>query len=72
MLDDHADAAGNWARRYRNDGEMQLLYEAVAFEWVRLYATPGDNSITNRNTMHVEDPLDFELVYDADLWENVP
>jgi hypothetical protein len=72
VLDDHADVSGNSARFYRNDGQMNLLYEVMAFEWVRFYGTPNDDRITNRNTIKVEEPLDLELVYDPLLWELMP
>ena len=38
-LNDHVEASGNTASLYKNDGELDLLYEAIAFEWVKLYGT---------------------------------
>ncbi len=64
-LSDHVYAAGNSASLSRNNGQLDLLYQAVAFEWVRLYAT--DNG--SRDTLDRDDPLEFELVYDSALWE---
>ncbi len=67
-LSDRADAAGNTASLSRNDPELDLLYEVVAFEWVRLYATDNDRHDTLKKT----DPLDFDLVFDPMLWEELP
>jgi hypothetical protein len=72
VFDDHADASGNSAKLSRNRDEMDLLYETVAFEWVRLYGTPNDDQIQNRNTLKKEDPTDFELVFDPAQWEEIP
>lgn len=67
-LSDHVDARANSASLYRNDGELDLLYNVVAFEWVRLYAT--DNG--SQDTLEREDQLDFEFVYDRAMWEELP
>ncbi|NLS91784.1 MAG: hypothetical protein GXX96_06335 [Planctomycetaceae bacterium] len=67
-LSDYVHANGNSASMYGNNGELDLLYEAVAFEWVRLYAT--DNG--SLDTLEKEDPIDFELVYDPLMWEELP
>jgi hypothetical protein len=72
VLDDHVDAAGNSAQLFRNDAEKNLLYEAIAFEWVRIYGTPNGGQITNRNTLTKTDPLDFDFIYDPALWEELP
>lgn len=72
VLDDHVDAAGNSAQLFRNDAEKNLLYEAIAFEWVRIHGTPNGGQITNRNTLTKTDPLDFDFIYDPALWEEVP
>lgn len=71
LFDDHAEVSGGSAALYENDGEMDLLYEAVAFDWVRFYAIP-DDIVENRNTLSKEEPLDFELIYDELEWEIVP
>ena len=47
---------------------MDLLYEVVAFDWVKLYAT--DNG--SQDTLKKEDSLDFDLVYDPAMWEELP
>jgi hypothetical protein len=67
IFNDYVHASGNSASMYGNNGELDLLYEAVAFEWVRLYAT--DNG--SQDTLEKDDPLEFELVYDEGLWDNV-
>ena len=67
-LSDHVVAAGNTASLYTNDSELDLLYEVVAFEWVRLYATDSGS----QDTLKKEDPLDFDLIYDLAMWEEVP
>ena len=66
VLNDHAQAEGNSARLYANNGEMDLLYEVAAFEWVRLYASEGED------TMEKEESLDFEFVYDPAMWDESP
>jgi hypothetical protein len=67
-LADQVEVSGNSAKLYRNSGELDLLYEVVAFDWVRLYAT--DNG--SHDTIKKQDPLDFDLVYDLALWEEMP
>lgn len=67
-LSDHVHASGSSASLYRNSSDLELLYEVVAFDWVRLYAT--DNG--SEDTLEAEDPLDFELVYDPEMWKNTP
>jgi hypothetical protein len=70
VFDDHVDAAGDTATLYRNREGMDLLYKVMAFEWVRLYGTP-DDPVENRNTVDRGDPLDFDLVFDPMLWEEI-
>ena len=65
---DHVDARNSSTSLYRNDGELELLYNVVAFEWVKLYATDNDS----HDTIEKEDPLDFDLVYDPTMWEEMP
>lgn len=67
-LSDHVDADGDSATFYKNDGSLELLYETVAFEWVRLYATDGGS----QNTIQKKDPVNFELVYDPAMWDEIP
>jgi len=68
VLNDHADASGNTVSLYKDAGEMDLLYEVVAFDWVKLYATDNDS----RDTLEKEEPLDFDLIYDQAMWEELP
>ena len=65
-LNDHVHASGNSASLYANNGEMDLLYEVAAFEWVRLYVSGGED------TVEKEEPLDFDLVYDPAMWDEMP
>jgi cysteine-rich secretory family protein len=67
-LNDHVDASGNTASFYKTDGELEMLYEVVGFEWVKLYSTPG----SGQDTVQKGEPLDFDLVYDTELWEDLP
>ena len=62
LRDDLVEAAGNSARLSSASSELKLLYEAIAFEFVKVYHTEG----TDR--ANVADQLDFELYYDGD-WE---
>ena len=63
VLNDHVYASGKTASLYANDGELDLLYEVAAFEWVRLYGSEG------QDTVEREEPLEFDLVYDAAMWD---
>lgn len=65
---DHVHAAGDTASFYKNTDGLDLLYQAIGFDWVRLYAT--DNGA--HDTLKKEDPIDFDLLYDQTLWEAVP
>ena len=64
-LNDHAQASSNSARVYTNSGELDLLYEVVAFEWVKLYGSEGED------TVEKEEPLDLDLVYDLTMWDEL-
>ena len=66
-LTDHAIAEGNSAALYLNDNGLDLLYEVVAFDWVKLYGTDGGD----QNTIEKEDPLDFDLLYSDELWDEL-
>ena len=65
VLSDHATASGNTASLSRNDGELDLLYEVIGFEWVRLYGSQGED------TVEKEEPVGFELVYSTLEWDEV-
>ncbi|MHB8897155.1 MAG: Ig-like domain-containing protein [Thermoguttaceae bacterium] len=67
-LADHVHAVGDSASLYQNGAQADLLYEVAGFEWIRLYATDNEN----QDTLKKEEPLDFDLVYDPALWEEVP
>lgn len=68
VFDDHADASTQSIEFYQNDSEMDLLYEAVAFEWVKLYTT----SDRGQNTIRQDKSLDYDLNYDITLWDDLP
>ena len=68
VLNDHVIAAGNSASLYTNDEELDLLYEVTAFEWVKLYGTDNDA----QDTLEKEETLDFALIYDPAIWEEMP
>ena len=72
VFDDYAQATGNSASLYRNQSGLALLYEAVAFEWVRLYGTTNEGEVQNHNTLRKNEPIDFELVYDSAQWDEMP
>ena len=60
--DDLFEAEGNSASLSSARTELELLYDAVAFEFVKAYGTEG----TDR--AEAADQLDFELYYDGD-WQ---
>lgn len=72
VLDDYAQASGNSASLYRNSSGLSLLYEAVAFDWVRLYGTPVDGQIQDHNTLRKTDSLSFDLIYSPAEWDEMP
>ena len=43
--DDLLEVADGWAQLSINEGEMQMLYEAVAFERVKAYHSSGNDSV---------------------------
>ena len=63
VFDDYLEASGNSARLYNDNGSLDLLYEAIDFEWVKAYGTEDNEQITNRNRSNVVEPLDFILVW---------
>ena len=68
-LSDYAEASGDSASLYVNNGELDLLYDVAAFEWVKLYGTNNGS----QNTVKKEDPLDFTLIYDDPaMWDELP
>ena len=67
-LDDHVNATGNSASLYKNSTDLDLLYEVVAFEWVKLYATSNGS----HDTLKKVEPLDFDLIYSEGAWDELP
>ena len=65
---DHVHAKEETVNFYMNDGKLDRLYEVVAFDRVKLYAT--DNG--NQHTLEQEGELDFSLEFDDEaLWDEV-
>ncbi len=63
VLDDHLVAETDRATLYRNVDELDLLYEALDFEWIKAYGTPDSDTVVNRNTRDVADATDYDLLY---------
>lgn len=62
VFNDYLAADTDSAALYAGD-DLDLLYEAVGFDWVKAYGTPDSNKLTNRNTRDVAGALDYELLY---------
>lgn len=60
--DDLFEAAGNMGRMSTQKTEMDLLYEAIDFEFVKAYHSQGDDHAD------VADVVDFELYYEGE-WQ---
>ena len=58
--DDVLEAKGNSARLLTTRTELELLYDAMAFEFVKAYGTEGSDRAD------AADELDFDLYYDGD------
>ena len=68
VLDDYVEVDDGIARFYmERDGERELLYESIAFEWVKLYS----ESDRGKNTFKSDDSID-DLLFDPQLWEEMP
>jgi pre-peptidase len=60
--DEVFEASGSTARMLTTKTEMELLYEAVHFEFVKAYRSEGSDRA------EVDEPLAFDLYYDGD-WQ---
>ena len=60
--DNHLEAAGNWAKLWAQKTELEMLYDVLAFEFVKVRASTGGN-----DTANVAEPLDFDLLFE-DGW----
>ena len=68
VLDDHVEVDDGIARFYlERDGERELLYESIAFDWVKLYS----ESDRGKNTVKRDSSID-DLIFDPELWEELP
>jgi hypothetical protein len=57
--DNHVEAADNWAKFFVQKTELEMLYDVLAFEFVRVRASTGGN-----DTATVTEPLDFDLLFE--------
>ena len=57
--DDYFEASEDWFRFYRQDEQLELIYEVVAFETVRVRETTDENDSSS-----VAEPLEYDLVVD--------
>ena len=60
--DNHVDAADNWAQFWSQKSEMEMVYDILAFEFVKIRASTGGN-----DTALVTKSLDFDLLLE-DGW----
>ena len=56
--DNQLEAASNWARMFAKKAELEMLYDVLAFEFVKVRASTGGN-----DTANVTEPLDFDLLF---------
>ena len=69
VFDDHVEVDGNTTRVWMNrDGQLDLLYEVIDFEWVKLYTTDTGS----HDTLEKKEPINFELLYEEAMWDVVP
>ena len=61
--DNHLEAADNWAQMFAQKAELEMLYDVLAFEFVKVRASTGGNDTTN-----ITEPLDFDLDFE-DGWD---
>ena len=61
--DDYFEASEYWFRFFQEDGQLDLIYEVVAFETVRVRETTDENDSSS-----VTEPLEYDLIVD-DGWE---
>ncbi len=61
--DNHVEAADNWARLSAQKTELEILYDVLAFEFVKVRASTGGN-----DTANVTEPLNFDLLFE-DGWD---
>ena len=68
VLDDHVETEDGSVSFYMDrDGERELLYESIAFEWVKLYSEAD----RGKNTLKTDHSID-DLIFDPSLWEELP
>ena len=63
IRDDVLEATEDWVKLSTQRDELDMLYQAFAFEWVKAYATEG------LNTVEKPDTLPFDLILDGDWVE---
>jgi hypothetical protein len=57
--DNHLEADDNRARMFAQKAELEMLYDILAFEFVKVRASSGGNDKAN-----VTKPLDFDLLFE--------
>ena len=57
--DNHVEAADNWARMFAQKSEREMIYDVLAFEFVKVRASTGGN-----DTAKITGQLDFDLQFD--------
>ena len=60
--DNHVEAADNWARMFAQKVELEMVFDILAFEFVKVRSSTGGN-----DTANVTEPLDFDLLFE-DGW----
>lgn len=63
LRDNLLEAADNWARMSAQETELEVLYDVLAFEFVKVRASTGGNDTSN-----VAEPLNFDLLFE-DGWD---
>ena len=61
--DDDHEAADNWASMSAQKAELELLYDVLAFEVVKVRASTSGN-----DTANVTEPIQFDLLFE-DGWD---
>ena len=57
--DNHVEAADDWARLWSQKSELELVYDILAFEFVKVRASTGGN-----DTAKITEPLQFDLIFE--------
>ena len=63
IRDNRVEAADNWAQMFTQRTELEMVYDVLAFEFVKVRASTGGN-----DTANVTEPLQFDLLFE-DGWD---